>query len=100
MGLLTALFLAPIIGALIIVFVPKEEHKMIKLIAALATFASLAIALYVYFAYDKTVGGLQFVVDIPWTTDLGVRYFLGVDGISLPMVLLTALIGFTSVYAS
>lgn len=100
MDLLTALFLAPIIGALIIIFVPKEEHKTVKIVSAIATFVSLAIALYVYFAYDKTAAGLQFVTDIPWTTDLGVRYFLGVDGISLPMVLLTALIGFTSVYAS
>lgn len=100
MGLLTTLFLAPILGALAIVFIPKDEHKVIKCIAAAATFVSLAIAFYVYFGYDLKAGGLQFTEFIPWTPDLGVNYIMGVDGISLPMVLLTALIGFASVYAS
>jgi NADH-quinone oxidoreductase subunit M len=100
MGLLTTLFLAPLIGAFIMIFIPKDEHKMIRLVAATAALVSLVVAIYVYFAYDKASGGLQFVENIPWTTDLGVSYFLGVDGISLPMVLLTALIGFTSIYAS
>ncbi|AVX20509.1 MULTISPECIES: NuoM family protein [Carboxydocella] len=100
MGLLTALFLAPIIGALVIVFLPKDEHKLIKSVAAVATFVSLALSLYVYFSYDKQAGGLQFREFIPWIPDFGVNYSLGVDGISLPMVLLTALIGFSAVYAS
>ncbi|MDF2921245.1 MAG: dehydrogenase subunit [Paenibacillaceae bacterium] len=100
MGLLTSLFLAPLIGAFIIIFIPKDEVKAVKLVAALSALVSLVVALYAYFAYDKAAGGLQFVENFAWTTDLGVSYFLGVDGISLPMVLLTALIGFTSIYAS
>jgi NADH-quinone oxidoreductase subunit M len=100
MGLLSALFLAPIIGALIIVFVPKDEHKLIKSVAAMATFAALAICLYVYFAYDQAVGGLQFTEFVSWLPSFGINYSMGVDGISLPMALLTALIGFAAIYAS
>lgn len=101
MGLLSMLFLAYLIGALTIVFIPKDEHKVIKNVASVSAFTSLAIALYVYFAYyTQGMTGLQFTEFIPWMPSFGINYSMGVDGISLPMVLLTALIGFASVYAS
>ncbi len=98
--ILLAILLAPVIGALITIFIPDEEHKIIKVTAAVATFVSMALTVYAFFAYDKVAGGYQFNFDVPWTPDLGVTWSMGVDGISLPMVLLTALIGFGAVYAS
>jgi len=90
----------PVIGALILIFIPKEEHKLIKSIAAIFMGVALGLSLYVYFAYDKSMGGLQFVQQIPWIRDLGVTYFVGVDGISLPMLLLVNLLSFAAVFAS
>ncbi|MCL2338168.1 MAG: NADH-quinone oxidoreductase subunit M [Firmicutes bacterium] len=92
--------LAPIIAALVLVFIPKEEHLIIKSVAAVGTFVSLALSLYVYFTYDKSLGDLQFVMQVPWIRDLGVTFYLAVDGISLPMLLLTNLIGFSAIFAS
>jgi len=92
--------LAPIAALLIIVFVPKEESKTIKIVAALGTFAALALSVYIFLAYDRSVGGPQFRFVIPWIKDLGVTLAFGVDGISLPMLLLTNLIGFGGVYSS
>jgi len=92
--------LAPVLAALMLTFIPRDENKLIKCIAAAGTFVSMALSLYVYFAYDKSLGGLQFVMQVPWIKDLGVTFFLGVDGISLPMLLLTNLIGFSAVFAS
>ena len=100
MPVLSTILLAPILGALIICFLPKDAEKTIKTVASLATGVMLALSLYAYIAYDFTIGGMQFTEFIPWIRDLGVSYSMGVDGISLPMVLLTALIGFSSVYAS
>lgn len=97
---LPVILLAPIAAALILIFVPKDEHKLIKSVAAIGTFVSLLLSLYVYFAYDKNIGGLQFVIQHDWIQDLGVTFFLAVDGISLPMLLLTNLIGFSAVFAS
>lgn len=97
---LTIALLSPLVAALVIVFLPKDEPKTVKIVAALGTFTSLAISLFVFFAYDKSVGGYQFMQTIPWTADLGVYYAVGVDGISLPMLLLTNLIGFSSIFAS
>lgn len=98
--ILLTILLAPVAAALVLVFVPKEENLIIKSVAAVGTFISLALSLYAYFTYDKSVGGLQFVMQLPWIKDLGVTFFLAADGISLPMLLLTNLIGFSAVFAS
>lgn len=98
--LLPFILLAPVLAMLIIVFLPKEEGKTIKIVAALGTFVSMAFSLYAFFAYDRSLAGMQFTLTIPWIPDLGVNLAFGVDGLSLPMLLLTNLIGFSSIYAS
>lgn len=98
--LLVFTLLAPILAAIVIVFLPKEETKTIKLVAALGTFTALAFSLYAFFAYDRTAGGMQFNFLMPLNTDLGVNLAFGIDGISLPMLLLTNLIGFSAVFSS
>lgn len=98
--LLPFILLAPLLAMFIIVFLPKEETKTIKIIAAMGTFVAMALSLYAFFAYNRVTGGMQFTLTIPWVPDLGVNMAFGVDGLSLPMLLLTNLIGFSSIYAS
>ena len=98
--LLSAILLAPILGALCITALPRDAEKTVKWVAAAALGSSLAMALFAYFGYDFAAGGMQYTENIPWTRDLGVSFALGVDGISLPMVLLTMLIGFSAVFSS
>jgi NADH-quinone oxidoreductase subunit M len=98
--LLPFTLLAPLVAMLLIVFLPKEETKTIKLVAAMGMFVSLVLSIYAFFAYNIEQGGMQFTLTIPWIPDLGVNLALGVDGLSLPMFLLTNLIGFSSIYAS
>lgn len=99
-NILLATLLIPLLGAVLIMWMPASRHQLIKYTAAAATGISLALSLLVAFAYDKDLGGMQFVLTIPWIKDLGVNFALGVDGISIPMLLLTTLIGFSAVYAS
>lgn len=98
--LLPFTLLAPIVAMLLIVFLPKEEGKTIKLVAAMGMFVSLVLSLFVFFTYNRALGGMQFTLTIPWVPDLGVNLAFGVDGISAPMLLLTNLIGFSAIYAS
>ena len=98
--LLTAIMLTPIIGALLLISLPQEAEKSIKMVSALTMLVALAFVTYAYCAYDFSIGGMQFVENRPWIKDVGVSYALGVDGISLPMLLLTMLIGFSAVFAS
>lgn len=100
MPVLSAILIAPLAAALIMCLLPREETDSIKKIGAGAMCLSFLLTLYVYFGYDIAAGGMQFTEEIPWVTDLGVSYSLGVDGISLPMLLLNAAIGISSVFAS
>ncbi|MBQ1855434.1 MAG: NADH-quinone oxidoreductase subunit M [Anaerovibrio sp.] len=98
--LLSAVLLAPICAAVILCFVSPKAAQSVRVIAASAMTVALALTLYAFFSYDMTAGGMQFTESIPWIKDLGVHYALGVDGISLPMLLLTDLIGLAAVYSS
>lgn len=98
--LLTAVLLAPICAAVLLCFVSPKAAQSVRVISASAMTVALVLTLYAFFSYDMAAGGMQFTEDIPWITDLGVHYALGVDGISLPMLLLTELIGLAAVYSS
>lgn len=98
--LLTAILLIPLGGILILACLPRPAEDAIRLVAAGAMAIVLGLSGYAYWAYDFTAGGMQFTESIPWIPDLGVTYSLGVDGISLPLLLLTALIGLSAVFAS
>jgi NADH-quinone oxidoreductase subunit M len=98
--ILSSILLAPVLGVLVILFIPQKEDKVIKIVSAITTGITVVLSLVAYIAYDQSVGGLQFVEHIPWIEELGVAYGLGVDGISLPLVLLTAIVIFAGVFAS
>ena len=99
-ALLATIILAPIVGALVILFIPEKEDVIIKSTAAFFTFISLAAAVASYFLFDITKEGMQLILDIPWIKEFGITFSLGVDGISLPLILLTAIVIFTGVFAS
>jgi NADH-quinone oxidoreductase subunit M len=87
-----AVFL-PLVGAALMMLVPKERedsHKAIALITSLAALAVL-VAIAANFDYDRA-GDLQFVVDKEWIPVIDSQYHVGIDGISLPLLLLTGLI--------
>lgn len=98
--LLTAILLTPIWGILVLSFMPREADKTIKMISAVTMAIALGLTLYAYWAYDVSLGGLQYIENVPWITELGISYALGVDGISLPLLLLTMLVGFSTVFVS
>ena len=98
--LLTAVLLAPVSAALLLCFVSSESVQSVRVICAAAMTFALVLTVYAFFSYDMSAGGMQFTEDVPWIRDLGVHYALGVDGISLPMLLLTELIGLAAVFSS
>jgi NADH-quinone oxidoreductase subunit M len=91
-GLTLAVFL-PVVGAAVMLLVPREDegaHKAIALLSTLAVFGVLVLVA-ANFDYDNA-GTLQFVVNKEWIPVIDSRYHIGVDGISLPLLLLTGLI--------
>jgi NADH-quinone oxidoreductase subunit M len=87
--------------ALIMMFLKPEQKNTIRLVGTAFAFVSLVLSLLVFFAYDYTSPvKLQFVEELPWLSQLGINYILGVDGISLPMLLLNGIVIFTGALMS
>lgn len=99
-NILFTIMLAPIIGAVALLFVPESKDKIIKTIAALAAGIALVLAFVTYLNYNSQLGGMQFTEQYTWVQDFGINFSLGVDGLSMPMVLLTSIILFSGVFVS
>lgn len=103
MNYLTAILGLPVIGIIIICFLPKNNGKAIKYTALIFSLASFALAIVIFCLFDRTsgaIGNMQFVEKLSWIPAINAYYHLGVDGLSLPMVLLTTFLGFLSVLVS
>ena len=94
---LTAILLSCVTGLVVILILPGERKAQIKWVSAVFSGITLILSLYLFFAYDKSQGGLQFVENIPWVESLGITYFNAADGFNLPMLLLTGIVFFTGV---
>jgi len=90
--LLTALILVPAIGALLIALVPRGRGDVARLVGVSASAATGALSVWLVTQFDRHDAGFQFTSDHLWIKDLGISWHLGVDGISLFLVLLTGLL--------
>src|ERR1700747_437150 len=95
-AVLTALLAWPAVGAVVVQLVPERWAKHVALGASLIEFA-ISVPLWWTF---QPIAGMQFVLDAPWIPAWGIRYTVGVDGISLFMVLLTTFLVPLSVLGS
>jgi NADH-quinone oxidoreductase subunit M len=87
--LLTITVFLPLVGVLALCFVNKEQGSAIKLVGFLTTIATFAVSLFLYFGYDASVGGFQFREYAVWIAGLNISYYVGIDGISLLLIILT-----------
>ena len=91
---------APALGALALMVVPNRRHAFVRRIAVAATSVSLAGAIGAMVTYHRASGGYQHELAVPWIRSLGIGLHLGMDGISVVLVLLHALCAFTGVLIS
>jgi NADH-quinone oxidoreductase subunit M len=86
----------PALGALGILFAPKASHTLPRLIALVASLGSLVLSLIMLATFDKNAE-FQFTEHRVWLDDLGVSYFLGVDGIAVLLIVLTTILSTISI---
>lgn len=90
---LSILVFLPVVVALIIMAIPKVKEELIKQMALGASILTLLWAIVLTIRFEiSDAETLQFVVDTEWITAIGSRYILGIDGIALPLILLTVLV--------
>ncbi|MBL1407814.1 complex I subunit 4 family protein [Sphingobacterium faecale] len=113
MGLLSILIFLPLVATLVILSLPHSLQKTYKYIALAITLVQFALAGSLYLQFDQTAQGInttngyQFVEQIPWIRlalgnlgQLEIDYFLGVDGVSMPLLLLSAFVMLMAIGAS
>lgn len=94
---LTAILLTCLAGLLVILFIPAERKALIRWVSAVFSGMAFLLSIYLFIAYDRSQGGLQFVEKVLWIESLGIHYFNGADGFNLPLLLLTGIVHFTGV---
>ena len=90
--ILTVLIVLPAAGALLTILMPNNRPEYARTVGYAVSVATFAIAVYLLYDFDRADAGYQFVSSHAWMEPLGVRWTVGVDGISLFMVALTALL--------
>ncbi|MFQ5662321.1 MAG: NuoM family protein [Terriglobia bacterium] len=90
----------PLLGAVVLLFVPGAQKNLIRWLANLFLFADLLISLPLVFWYDRSVAGFQFTIAKEWIPSIGAQFRLGIDGISLLLIMLTVVLGFIAVLSS
>src|SRR5579859_1422276 len=98
--LLSIVLFAPLAGMLVLLLIPSSAKTFIKLWANLVGFACFLISLPLVTRFDKTASGYQMVERVDWIPSLGAKYLIGLDGISLLLVMLTTVISFLAILSS
>ena len=87
--LLSSVLFLPLLGAIVLAGFPRERANALRWGALVVMLVTFAVSLVLYSWFDSTLPGMQLSERVPWIGSLGISYHLGVDGISLLLVLLT-----------
>ncbi len=98
--LLSIILFSPFLGATVLFFIPNTQRALVQGIAAFFGGLSFLFSLYLFYTFDINKGGFQFIEQTVWSENLGISFFLGVDGIGTPMVLASALLMFCGIFVS
>jgi NADH-quinone oxidoreductase subunit M len=91
-NLLTLILFTPILVAILVVMLPQNETILIRWVALIGSLVPLALSLVLWFQFQPAQAGFQFQEQYTWYEAIGSSYHLGVDGLSITMVLLTTLL--------
>ncbi len=97
---LSLILFTPLAGAIVLLFVSRRRERVIRWVANAFGVAGFAVSLPLWFRYQPQGDPWQFVERAEWIPSIGASYFLGVDGISVLLVLLTTLMGAIAILSS
>jgi len=97
---LSLILFLPLVGALIVLLIPKQNEDAIRWVANITALAGFLVSVPLWFWYNPQSGDFQFIEKAPWIPSVGAEYFLGVDGFSVLLILLTTHMGFIAILSS
>ncbi len=98
--LLSLMIFVPLLGMVAVLLLPRESEELVKRVTLFFTLIPLALAVALFISYDRAAAGTQYVVNVPWIEAFNIQYHIGIDGLSVTLLLLTALLGPICVIAS
>src|SRR5215813_10455985 len=97
---LSIILFTPLVGAFILLLVNKKNENAIRWIANIVALVGFVISLPLWWRFQPSGADFQFVERATWIPSIGAEYFLGVDGLSVLLILLTTMMGFIAVLSS
>lgn len=98
--ILSVIVFLPLLGVLGLLCIDKTKTNLIKTFAFLVSLLNFVLSLYLYFNFVPWTAAFQFAANVPWIPYLGISYHLGIDGISLFLVLLTTFLSCVAIISS
>lgn len=98
--MLSLIIFIPLLTAIALIFVGRDNTGLIKIAGVGAATSTLLVSLWLLFSFDVSNPGMQFVQTLHWVPALHINYLVGIDGISLWMVVLTAFLGVVAILMS
>ena len=98
--ILSLILFTPLVGAVLLLFVSRHQENLIRWVANMAALVGFLVSVPLWFWYDPSNSQFQFVERIPWIPSVGAEYFLGVDGFSTLLILLTTMMGSIAILSS
>jgi len=100
---LSLITFVPLLGMAAILCIPKEKKEVIKTVAAAATLLPMILSVFVYFGLEGAptgAGGMAYVERYSWIPMFNIQYYLGIDGLSAPILFLSCILFFFAVFSS
>jgi NADH-quinone oxidoreductase subunit M len=98
--LLTVVTFLPLFGALVLLLVPRDRTRVFAYGATVVAGIDFLVSVPLWLRFETGKAGFQFVERASWIPSIGVQYLVGIDGISLLLILLTTLLGFVAILSS
>lgn len=92
-SLLSWIIFTPLVFGFIVALMPKAFEHTFRKIALVQTIVNALLAIFLYMNFDGSTAAPQFMHLVNWLPEWGINYFVSIDGISLPLVMLTAFVG-------
>src|SRR5438093_2017699 len=97
---LSIILFTPAVGALLILLLDKRNENAIKWVANITALVGFLVSVPLWFWFDPNAADFQFIERAQWIPSIGAEYYLGVDGLSTLLILLTTMMGFIAVLSS
>ena len=97
---LSLMIFIPLVGMVVVLLIPRDQEELARKVTLGITLIPLLLAVILFIQYDRSASELQFEFESVWIKAFDIHYHIGINGISVTLLLLTALLGPICVLAS